>query len=279
MLRAPAARSARREAIPLSESVLPRHLAKAESVRQARSASYETIGKGYGAYRRPDARIGSAILRALGGAWTVLNVGAGTGSYEPNDRPVVAVEPSNAMIQQRVSGMAAVIRASADSLPLQDDSFDVAMAVLTVHHWTDRRAGLREMARVSRQRTVVLTWDPAHEGFWLVRDYFGDILDLDRNIFPTMDDFREVFGRITIYPVSIPHDCSDGFLGAYWRRPEVYLDANARLAISSFSRVSNVGGRIKALRADLDTGEWLRRNADLMDREELDIGYRLIVTS
>lgn len=246
---------------------------------QAPSAIYEQIGRGYASHRRADPRISAAILEALGEAGSILNVGAGPGSYEPADRSVVAVEPALAMIRQRTAALAPVIRASATHLPFRDDSFDAAMAVLTVHHWGERRTGLREVARVSRGRVVILTWDPAHDGFWLVRDYFSDMLALDRKIFPPLDEFQEVFGGVSIYPVPIPHDCVDGFLGAYWRRPHVYLEPGARFAISSFSRVENVEGRLKSLHADLRSGDWQRKNADLLDRDELDIGYRLVVAS
>jgi SAM-dependent methyltransferase len=216
------------------------------------------------------------ITNALGASRTVVNVGAGTGSYEPRDRDVVAVEPSAEMIVQRPADAAPVIRAPAESLPFDDGAFDAAMAVLTIHHWSDVAAGLREMQRVAR-RVVIMTWDPASDPFWLTRDYFPEIIAFDRTIFASLDDLRSMLGDLEVITVPIPHDCIDGFLGAYWRRPEAYLDATVRAAISSFARVPDVERRIERLRADLEAGRWAERNAELMAVEELDVGYRLVV--
>lgn len=241
-------------------------------------ALYDRIGVGYSAYRRPDPRIAARIAEALGPARTIVNVGAGAGSYEPADRAVVAVEPSAGMVRQRPPSAAPAVRASAESLPFRDASFDAAMAVLTIHHWPDWRAGLREMRRVARGRVVILTWDPDHPGFWLVRDYFPEILAVDRVILPRLTEIERILGRCDVRPVPIPADCSDGFLGAYWRRPETYLDAGARGAISTFAKIRNLQPGLDRLRADLADGTWERRNAPLLGLPELDIGYRLIVT-
>lgn len=238
---------------------------------------YDRIGVGYCKYRHPDQRIAAAIAGALGDAELVVNVGAGTGSYEPQDRRVVAVEPSAEMIRQRAEGTAPVVQASAEKLPFGDESHDAALAVLTVHLWRDRQTGLREMRRVAR-KVVVFTWDPEHEGFWLVRDYFPDLLALDRAIFPTMSELEGVLGELSVTRVPIARDCTDGFLGAYWARPEAYLDPGARGAISSFTRIGGVEERIERLRADLSRGEWARRNEELQSLQELDVGYRLVVT-
>jgi len=237
---------------------------------------YDAIGHDYRAYRRPDSRLAAAILDALGGADTVVNVGAGAGSYEPDDRPVVAVEPSAVMIRQRRSGVP-VVQASATALPFGDGAFAAALAVLTVHHWPDRPRGLAELARVARRRVVVVTWDPATAGFWLVDEYFPEIVAIDRPNFPSLDDFQRVLGPIDVRPLPIPHDCTDGFLGAYWRRPAAYLDAGVRGAISTFAKLDDVGAGVARLRADLDDGTWARRHADLLDQPELDLGYRLVV--
>jgi SAM-dependent methyltransferase len=239
---------------------------------------YDIIGQGYGARRRPDPRIAAAILDALGPAGRLVNVGAGTGSYEPRDRVVVAVEPSRAMISQRPPGSAPAVQASATSLPFRDAAFDTALAVLTVHHWPDRSRGLTELMRVAH-RVVILTWDPASSGFWLTEDYFPEIAMVDRPIFPDMDELRRVLGPIEVRPVPVPHDCVDGFLGAYWRRPHAYLDAGVRGAISTFGKVATIEAPLQRLRRDIEDGTWARRYGHLTDRAELDLGYRLIVAS
>lgn len=240
-------------------------------------ALYDRIGIGYADHRRPDGRIAARIADALGPARTIVNVGAGAGSYEPADRRVAAVEPSAGMVRQRPDSAAPAVRATAERLPFRDRSFDAALAVLTIHHWADWRAGLREMRRVARGRVVLLTWDPEHPGFWLVREYFPQIPENDRRIFTSLAEIGAVLGPVDVHPVPVPADCSDGFLGAYWRRPEAYLDAGARGAISAFSRLDDVEGGLERLRADLADGTWRRRHGALLDRAELDIGYRLIV--
>lgn len=237
-------------------------------------ALYDTIGQGYRDFRIPDARIQGALDDALGDAHSILNVGAGAGSYEPRDRAVTAVEISPTMLRQR-SGPAPGIQADALHLPFPDATFDASLAVLTIHHWPDADRGLREMLRVSRRRQVALTWDPASPGFWLT-DYFPGILEVDRRIFPALPRFRGVWEAPEVRPVPIPHDCTDGFLGAYWRRPERYLDAATRAAISTFSRI-DAGPGLARLAHDLGDGTWDRRYGDLRERESLDLGYRLVV--
>ena len=239
-------------------------------------ALYDEIGCGYAEVRKPDPRIANAIRHALGDADSVVNVGAGAGSYEPSDRYVVAVEPSMTMIAQRSARSAAAVQATAMSLPFENDSFDAALAVLTVHHWPNKALGLGELRRVARSHVVVLTWDPAAPGFWLT-DYLPEILDIDRPRFPAVEDFAYGLGSVTVETVPVPHDCSDGFLGAYWRRPTAYLDARTRAPISTFSKLSDVGPGLERLRADLDTGEWQKKYGELLTRTALDIGYRLIV--
>jgi SAM-dependent methyltransferase len=241
------------------------------------SRLYDSIGAGYGRHRRADPRIGSAILSAIEGFPRIVNVGAGTGSYEPRDRFVVAVEPSAVMIRQRPTGAAPAIRAAASALPFRDGSFDAALAILTIHHWGDWRRGVRELARVARQRVVLLTWDPSHEKFWLVWDYFPEILAIDREKFPSLDALGAELGPIRVEPVSIPGDCSDGFLGAYWRRPEAYLDPSVRRSISSFAAVRGVEEGLRRLRQDIESGEWSRRYGALLGRESMDLGYRLVI--
>lgn len=238
---------------------------------------YDTIGKGYAQYRWPDPRIAAAILKALGETRTVVNIGAGTGSYEPAERDVVAVELSETMIRQRRAHAAPVVRASAINLPFRDDAFEAATALLTVHHWPEPLRGLREMMRVAR-RCVVFTWEPSTEVSWLTRDYFPEIRAYDRTAFPLVAQFyARAFARFEIVTVPVPHDCLDGFLEAYWRRPEAYFDPDARRAISSFSRVADIESPLAKLRRDLSDGTWARRNGHLMELDELDLGYRLVV--
>lgn len=238
---------------------------------------YDDIGAGYRNYRQPDPRLAVAILQALGPARTIVNVGAGTGSYEPGDRHVVAVEPSLQMIRQRPPGSAQVLQASAMELPFRNASFDAALAVLTIHHWSDRERGLGELTRVARDRVVIMTWDPSHAGFWLIDDYFPDIIAIDRPIFPTLAELSHALGPLEIATLLVPHDCRDGFLGAYWRRPHAYLDPQVRGAISAFSKISNVDSCLAHLRQDLEDGTWARRHSHLFDEQELDLGYRLIM--
>lgn len=239
------------------------------------SAKYDIVGKNYAELRKPDPRIARFIERALGPAQTVLNVGAGTGSYEPTDRSVTAVEPSREMIKKRKPGAAEAIQASADDLPFDDKSFDASMAILTIHHWPDKEAGLREMRRVTRGRIVLLTFDPAHRP-WLT-DYLPELAALDEAQAPKMSDYGRWLGAVEITPVPVPHDCSDGFLYAYWRRPAAYLDSYIRSGISSFWAIGNAAeAGMEKLKRDLETGAWERRYADLLARDEYDAGYRLV---
>ena len=238
---------------------------------------YDNIGTGYSRYRRPDPRIAAAVTAALGRSATVVNVGAGAGSYEPSDRVVVAVEPSVTMIRQRAPGTAPVVQASALHLPFRDKSFAAALAVLTVHHWADRRRGLSELVRAARDRIVIVTFEPAAAGFWLVDEYFPAVRDVIRRSLPALDEIREVLGSVQVHPLLIPHDCTDGFLCAYWRRPEAYLDAGVRRAISAFANVSAADAGIERLRRDLQDGTWYQRHRDLVTKDSLDLGYRLIV--
>jgi SAM-dependent methyltransferase len=241
------------------------------------SELYDRIGVGYRALRVPDPRIAAAIEAALGDAGSVANVGAGAGSYEPRGLRVVAIEPSLTMIRQRAADAAPAVRATATALPLRDASVDAALAVLTIHHWPDRARGLAEMRRVARKRIVILT----HEhlaSFWL-GEYFPSIRRIDLEIFPTLHDYERALGAVDVTAVPVPHDCSDGFLGAYWRRPRAYLSAEVRSAISSFAKLteSEMGEGLARLRADLDSGQWERRWGHLSGLDAIDLGYRLVV--
>ncbi len=241
---------------------------------------YDAIGRGYVALRRPDPRIAAAVRDALGDARSVINVGAGAGSYEPADLRVVAVEPSREMIGQRPPGAAPAVQSAAEALPFADGAFDAALAVLTVHHWRDRAAGLAELRRVARQRVIILTWDPARGAdFWLTRDYLPIIVEVDRLIFPTLEELDGALGGTRVIPLPIPHDCVDGFLGAYWRRPEVYLDPAARTAISTFAKLGPavVAPGLARLADDLASGRWESTFGHLRQQAAADLGYRLVV--
>jgi SAM-dependent methyltransferase len=240
---------------------------------------YDRIGAGYTATRRSDPRIARAIDAALGDARSLANVGAGAGAYEPRDRRVIAVEPSGTMLRQRAAGAASSIQAVAERLPLRSGSVDAALAVLTIHHWTDRVGGLAELRRVARRRVVILTWDPAPGHFWLTTDYFPEIVALDTPRFPSLADLERSLGPIQVVPVPIPHDCEDGFLGAFWRRPEAYLDPVVRGSISGFSQLDPEAVRrgLARLAADLESGRWEARHGKLRAQQSLDVGYRLVV--
>ncbi|MFI0901470.1 MerR family transcriptional regulator [Streptomyces sp. NPDC020983] len=241
---------------------------------------YERIGSGYPATRRTEPRIAAQIWEALGDARTVLNVGAGTGSYEPADREVTAVEPSAVMRAQRPAGAAPCVAAAAESLPFEDGSFDAAMAVSTVHHWQDAVAGLREMRRVAR-RVVVLTYDASspgwHDRFWLSRDYLPEFADILVH-WPSFSELTAAVGGHA-EPVLVPWDCTDGFFEAYWRRPEAYLEEHVRRAVSVWARVGPEAEHraVEALRADLTSGRWAERNRDLAALEAAELGLRLLV--
>ena len=237
---------------------------------------YDGIGVGYGGQRRPDARISAALHEALGGARTVVNVGAGTGSYEPPG--CVAVEPSRVMLEQRPSGAGPAVQARAEALPFAEGAFDAAMAVLTTHHWSEPERGLAELVRVS-DRQVVLTWDQqVTSRFWLIRDYLPEIA-LSEEHLPALAAVQGAWPDAQVQVVPVPWDCTDGFLAAHWRRPEAYLDPAVRAAVSSFHRLGDavVLPAMARLAADLASGEWARRNADLLERDELDCSYRLVV--
>jgi SAM-dependent methyltransferase len=247
------------------------------------AARYDAIGRTYTATRGTDPRIAARIWTALGDARTIVNVGAGTGSYEPPDRDVTAVEPSAVMIAQRPPGAAPAVQASAEALPFADASFDAAMAVLTIHHWSDFRGGAAELRRVARDRVVVLSWDPTYAGrFWLSAEYFpGTWRREDVANFPSLDEQAAAFGDATTEVVPVPWDCRDGFMSAFWRRPEAYLDPAVRAGISTLANRSEeeLAEGLARLRADLASGAWARRHADLLERDELDLGYRLFVGS
>ncbi len=246
---------------------------------QPRGVSYEKIGLGYAHARRTDPRIAERIVGALGDARSVLNVGAGTGCYEPLDRDVLAVEPSAVMRSQRPPGAAPCIDARAEELPFPDDSFDAALAVLSDHHWPDPIAGLREMRRVARQRVVLFQWDDAErDRFWLVRDYLHSEYCALTVGGPTLRERAATIGAC-MEPVPIPFDVHDGFFHAYWRRPAAYLQEPVRRGCSVWARVGADAEQrvVAALTRDLETGVWAQRNAELLGLESIDLGARLLI--
>ncbi len=238
---------------------------------------YDTIGATYTVTRRTEPRIAAQVWAALGDARTVLNVGAGTGSYEPVDRDVTAVEPSAVMRAQRPAGAAPCVAAAAENLPFEDASFDAAMAVATVHHWQDPVRGLREMQRVAR-RVVVFTCDTTDRSwrrrFWLTRDYLTEVGASRVGLATRLA--RAVGARME--PVLVPWDCADGFFEAYWRRPDAYLDESVRRGMSAWDRVGPDAEQraVANLRDDLTSGRWAERNRDLLDLEAAELGLRLL---
>lgn len=239
--------------------------------------AYETLGMTYSATREEDPRIAGLIRAALADAASVVNIGAGTGSYEPTDIPVIPVEPSPTMIAQRPSRAVPAIQGVAEALPVADGAVDAALAVLTTHHWNDLRRALSESRRVARRRAVIFTCDPETHDFWLFRDYFPSALSRARTGLPRLDEYQPL-GELAVSPVPIPRDCADGFAAAYWARPTAYLDPVCRANISIFHRLSPTELRagLARLRADLEDGAWERKHG-AGEREALDCGYRLVV--
>src|SRR5215469_18013069 len=238
---------------------------------------YDTIGATYTVTRRTEPRIAARVWAALGDARTVLNVGAGTGSYEPPGRDVTAVEPSAVMRAQRPAGAAPCVAATAESLPFEDQSFDAAMAIATIDHWQDPIAGLREMRRVAR-RVVVFTKDFSYSDlFWLNRDYLPEFANLLIGRPSLTDLAREIGARVE--PVLIPWDCADGFYEAYWRRPAAYLDEHVRRGMSIWARVGQDAEQraVGRLGDDLASGRWAERNRDLVDLDAAELGERLLI--
>ena len=240
---------------------------------------YDWIGRGYASVRRADPRLAAPIWSALGDAQIVVNVGAGTGSYEPSDRFTVAVEPSYVMISQRAEDAAPAVNAVAEALPLGDRSVDAALGVFTIHHWNDLETGLGEMLRVARRRIVLLTMEvDAIRDLWIVRDYLPETLAVHADAFPTIDWLLETLPNASVETIPVPHDCTDGFMAAFWARPEAYLDPEIRKATSAWHQLPpEVTTRaLTRLQEDLDGREWDRRYGHLRNRRSLDVGLRLV---
>jgi SAM-dependent methyltransferase len=243
----------------------------------AGDVDYSRFASGYTNYRKPDARIQAAIDEALGDALTVLNVGAGTGAYEPEDRDVTAVEPSASMRAQRTRP---AVDATAETLPFADDSFDAAMSTMSVHQWPDLEAGLAQVRRVTTGPVVILTADPAHLAeFWL-NDYAPEVLATEARRFPAIDRVADALGgMVEVWVLEIPLDCTDGFNQAYYGRPESFLDPGARAANSAWSFVSaEIQDRfVRDLARDLDDGSWDRKYGELRTRPTFDASLRLVI--
>ena len=241
---------------------------------------YDRAGRTYSLTRQPDPRIGAVIEHALHRMATVANIGAGTGSYEPSNT-VVAVEPSHVMITQRRAEAAPAVRAVAEHLPIGTDAVDASIALLTVHHWSDVDAGIAEMIRVARRRVVILTWDDTvFRQFWLLREYLPAAAETDARLAVPITKLVSLLGTVSIQTMPVPHDCVDGFGGAYWRRPQAYLDATVRAGISMLALTPKplLAKGLEHLRVELTNGAWARRHADLLDVPQLDLGYRLLVS-
>jgi len=239
---------------------------------------YDRIGDHYHRGRREDRRIAAALSAALGDASPVLNVGAGTGSYEPRDRPVAAVEPSAVMLAQRPPGSAPAVRAVAEALPFRDGAFVATMGVLTIHHWHDRARGLAELRRVARDRVVLFMRDPRVARSWWLHEFFPATARLVASRETRLTEVAAVLGSLEVIPVPIPADCADGFEAAYWRRPRAYLDPDLWPSMSALTLIPDAErerGMLR-LRADLDSGEWHRRWGHLLALDELDLGYRVV---
>lgn len=242
---------------------------------------YDSIGSGYSFVRHPDRRIEAQIHAALGPARRVLNLGAGAGSYEPGEHEVIAVEPAATMIAQRPADAAPAVRAIAGDLPFADNTFDASMALLTIHHWPDPMSGLAELRRVTSGPVVVFTFDAAvHSRQWLVTDYLPWMTQLDRDL-PASQHVLDALGSGSVEVVPVPHDCTDGFCHAYWRRPHAYLDPAVRAGISGIARLdqTKVDAAMTQLEQDLSDGTWMRQHEDLMTETEIDAGYRLVVSN
>jgi SAM-dependent methyltransferase len=247
---------------------------------QAGDWDYDRHGPGYTAYRQPEPRIAEMVLGALGPARTIVNVGAGAGSYEPVDRYVLAIEPSAIMRAQRPAHLAPAVSAVAEHLPLDDGAVDAAMAMVTVHQWPDSQRGLREMRRVARGPVVVLTFDgDALDQYWLA-DYSPELMAAERRRMPSIASIRAALGgssEVTVVPV--PADCADGFTEAYYARPEMLLDPRARAAQSAwgFITAAEQDEAVARLRADLESGAWDARYGPLRRAPSYNGALRLVV--
>ena len=240
---------------------------------------YDEIGKNYAVTRQTDPKIAAPLWAELRGATRIVNIGAGTGSYEPEQVDLVGVEPSARMIAQRPPGSRPVVQAFAEQLPFADGSFSHTLTVLSMHHWLDRARAFNEIKRLTTAKFVAISWDPTADPFWLTRDYFPEIHAMDQAIFPTVAELAAHFDLLEVRPLLIPHDCQDGLLAAFWRRPAAYLDPQVRQATSPFAKVRYLAAGLQRLAQDLESGAWAAKNQALLDLPALDVGYKLISAS
>jgi len=242
---------------------------------------YDQFGQTYSGHRATDPRISEQVFKALEGATTILNVGAGAGSYEPLDKYVVAVEPSAEMRKQRLlNGKTPAIDATAESLPFDDNSFDASMAMVTVHHWPDMEKGLRELKRVSKKKVVIMTFDPdGLDDFWNAH-YFPELVAVEKQRFPKNDlVINALGGHCDIVPVPIPIDCVDGFQEAFYGRPEAFLSKEVRLNQSAwgFLPAGTEEQIVQRLADDLTSGEWDRKYGEHRSMPTFTGALKLIV--
>jgi SAM-dependent methyltransferase len=254
----------------------PRTTKHGASGPELMTVDYDQLADQYKSYRKPDPRIAERIQFHLQDAKLILNVGAGIGSYEPENRNIVAIEPSFEMISKRRSSKTILIQGIAENLPFKDNIFDCSMGILTIHHWRNVFSGLQEMLRVTKGKIILFTWIGYGNNFWL-EDYIPEIIDIDIKLFPTINELKQILGNVIVETVEIPCDCTDGFMCAYWRRPEMYLNPDVRKAISTFSRIPDINERLNKLHDDIESGAWRRKHGHLLEKEFFDLGYRLIV--
>ena len=246
----------------------------------AGDSDYGRIGGEYAHFRQPDPRIEAIIWTALGDARSVLNVGAGAGSYEPRDRDVTAVEPSASMRAQRPADRVQAIDAVAEALPFDDDSFDAAMASVTIHQWPHLERGLAEMRRVTRGPIVILTFAPHVPEPWWQPEYVPELFEVDARRVPDLDRVAAALGgQVEVRIVPVPADCIDGFGPAYFARPELTLDRAVRGAMSAWSFVDDevVNRYERELGDDLASGAWDEKWGAFRELASFDGGLRLVV--
>ena len=240
------------------------------------NANYDDIGSNYSVTRCTDPKIAKQLYSELQGATRIVNIGAGSGSYEPENIELVAIEPSSTMISQRKIGSHRVEQAFAEKLPFENGSFSHAMTVLSMHHWANRELAFSEINRVATEKFVAITWDPESDPFWLTRDYFPEIYEMDKRIFPELEEINEHFDEVKISALPIPADCKDGLLAAFWKRPEAYLSSKVRQSTSPFSKIKNLSEGLRHLKDDLASGGWAKNNHAILNSSSLDVGYRVV---
>jgi len=237
---------------------------------------YDHIGHNYSVTRCTDPKIAQRLYAEFQDATRIVNIGAGTGSYEPEHIELVAVEPSSKMISQRKNGSHRVEKAFAEKLPFENNSFSHAMTVLSMHHWENRARAFSEINRVATEKFVAITWDPKSTPFWLTKDYFPEIYEMDKCIFPVLEELHEHFDEVKISPLQIPSDCKDGLLAAFWKRPEAYLSSTVRQATSPFAKIKNLAEGLQKLEDDLASGAWAKNNHAILNVSSLDVGYKIV---